>query len=143
MSEKINPLRQAALDAVIGQGMDNEGQSPHSWRCEFPDRYPGRCTCPQDMADAVVDAVAQHVLGRPEIKLDEAPAGQWVEQMRQTHLEIQESARRDEIAGQIGNAIHLAFHLGVAFKADSELNYPEKLDELTAQAVQKALGEQA
>lgn len=143
MSEKITPLRQAALDAVTGQGMDNEGQSPHSWRCEYPDRYPGRCTCPEDMADAVLGAVSQVILDRHGVTLDETSTGPALDDVRQAHLEIQESARRDEIAGRIGHAVHLAFHLGVAFKADGELNYPEKLDELIAQAVQKALGEQA
>lgn len=38
------------------QGFDVEGATPHGWRCEHPDRYPGYCTCVGDMIDAVLAA---------------------------------------------------------------------------------------
>ena len=40
------------------QGLDDHGATPHSWRCEHPDRYPGYCTCVDDMAAAIVEALA-------------------------------------------------------------------------------------
>ena len=39
------------------QGLDDGGFSPHSWRCEHADRYPGYCTCVNDMRDAILDAL--------------------------------------------------------------------------------------
>jgi len=38
------------------QGLDTGGASPHSWRCEYPDRYPGACTCVEDTAQAILEA---------------------------------------------------------------------------------------
>jgi hypothetical protein len=38
------------------QGLDTGGASPHSWRCENPDRYPGYCTCVEDMVQAIIAA---------------------------------------------------------------------------------------
>lgn len=37
------------------QGFDINGASPHSWRCDYPDRY-GDCTCVDEMIDAVLGA---------------------------------------------------------------------------------------
>jgi len=37
------------------QGMDVNGASPHSWRCEHPDRYPGYCTCVDDLITAIIE----------------------------------------------------------------------------------------
>jgi len=53
--------RQARLETVKRvlreQGLDDNGASPHSWRCEHPDRYPGYCTCVDDVAAAVLAAL--------------------------------------------------------------------------------------
>ena len=38
------------------QGLDDNGFSPHSWRCEHPDRYPDACTCVADIIDAILAA---------------------------------------------------------------------------------------
>lgn len=35
------------------QGFDVNGASPHSWRCDYPDRY-GNCDCVDEMIDAVL-----------------------------------------------------------------------------------------
>jgi hypothetical protein len=40
------------------QGLDDHGAHPHGWWCERPDRFPGYCTCVNDMAEAIVDALA-------------------------------------------------------------------------------------
>lgn len=39
------------------QGLGDNGASPHGWRCEHPDRYPGYCSCVDDAARAIVDAL--------------------------------------------------------------------------------------
>lgn len=30
-----------------------DGGDPHGWRCSYPDRYPGICTCVDDIAKAL------------------------------------------------------------------------------------------
>lgn len=57
-------LIDAVKKALREQGLDtptDPGQHfcPHSWRCENPDRYPGYCTCVDDVARAVVAAVRE------------------------------------------------------------------------------------
>jgi hypothetical protein len=50
-------LRDRIILAIREQGLDHDGPSPHSWRCEHPDRYPGYCDCVEDMADAVLEVI--------------------------------------------------------------------------------------
>lgn len=50
----LDPIKQV----LRGQGLDTPQEAgdhfcPHSWRCENPDRYPGYCTCVEDMAQAI------------------------------------------------------------------------------------------
>ena len=45
-----------AFDGRAWQGFDDNGCSPHAWRCENPDRFPGYCTCVDDMIDAILAA---------------------------------------------------------------------------------------
>lgn len=39
------------------QGFDVNGASPHSWRCDYPDRYGGDCECVDEMIDAVLKEI--------------------------------------------------------------------------------------
>lgn len=48
--------REALLKVLAEQGLSEPAYSPHSWRCEHPDRYPDYCTCARDMADAILAA---------------------------------------------------------------------------------------
>jgi len=48
--------REALVRVLADQGFDDNGASPHSWRCEHPDRYPDYCTCVTDMIDAILEA---------------------------------------------------------------------------------------
>lgn len=43
--------------ALREQGLDDNGLSPHGWRCEHPDRFPDYCTCVDDVARAALSAV--------------------------------------------------------------------------------------
>lgn len=52
------PLRDRIILAIREQGLDHGGSSPHSWRCEHPDRFPGYCDCVESMADAVLKVLA-------------------------------------------------------------------------------------
>lgn len=47
---------EAAAQALRDEGLDDVGNSPHGWRCEFPDLYPGYCTCVIDIARAALEA---------------------------------------------------------------------------------------
>lgn len=38
------------------QGLDDDGASPHSWRCDHKDRYPDYCTCVAEIIDAIIAA---------------------------------------------------------------------------------------
>jgi hypothetical protein len=38
------------------QGFDDVGASPHSWRCQYPDRYPNECSCLDEMVAAILGA---------------------------------------------------------------------------------------
>ena len=49
---------EAAARALRDEGLDDVGNSPHGWRCEFPDLYPGYCTCVIDIARAALEAAA-------------------------------------------------------------------------------------
>jgi hypothetical protein len=45
------------LDRLIREeGLGDNGASPHSWRCEHPDRYPDACDCVQSMREAILGA---------------------------------------------------------------------------------------
>lgn len=45
------------LEEVIrSQGLGDNGESPHSWRCEHPDIYPFYCECVAEMRDAILNA---------------------------------------------------------------------------------------
>jgi hypothetical protein len=56
MSEPTTDDREALLKVLAEQGLSEPAFSPHSWRCEHPDRYPDYCTCARDMADAILAA---------------------------------------------------------------------------------------
>jgi hypothetical protein len=43
------------------QGLDDNGATPHSWRCEYPDRFPNYCTCVDDVAQAILDELGLDV----------------------------------------------------------------------------------
>jgi hypothetical protein len=43
-------LAEQGLDTAVNPG---DHFCPHSWRCENPDRYPGYCTCVDDLMDAI------------------------------------------------------------------------------------------
>jgi hypothetical protein len=56
ITERIERLK--TIKRVLReQGLDDNGANPHSWRCENPDRYPGYCTCVEDVAVALLDAL--------------------------------------------------------------------------------------
>ena len=44
-----------AVEALGFEGFDHEGGTMHAWRCEYPDRYPGYCTCPEEAVAIVRD----------------------------------------------------------------------------------------
>lgn len=53
--------RASIIQVLVENGFDNSGENPHSWRCkwyaETADPEKGRepiCTCPQDIADAIL-----------------------------------------------------------------------------------------
>ncbi len=46
-------------EALRAEGLDTGGASPHSWRCEHPDRYPDYCHCTEEAASVVADALRQ------------------------------------------------------------------------------------
>ena len=50
--------RDDLIALFTNDGFTNDGGSPHSWRCEYPDRY-GTCGCPGEMADAVLEWAAK------------------------------------------------------------------------------------
>ena len=45
-----------AAAVLVEYGLDRQGGSPHSWRCEYPDRY-GPCDCACELAEALVGAL--------------------------------------------------------------------------------------
>lgn len=53
-----------ALVAKVTRALLDEGAAPgnsiHSWRCEYPDRY-GDCDCVEQTAREVLDAVADQI----------------------------------------------------------------------------------
>lgn len=49
---------EAAEKSLRDEGLDDVGNSPHGWRCEYPDLYPGYCTCVTDLARAALEAAA-------------------------------------------------------------------------------------
>jgi len=51
--ERLNTIKRVLRE----QGLDDNGANPHSWRCEHPDRYPGFCTCVDDVAVALLVAL--------------------------------------------------------------------------------------
>jgi hypothetical protein len=51
--ERLNTIKRVLRE----QGLDDNGANPHSWRCENPDRYPDYCTCVDDVAVALLDAL--------------------------------------------------------------------------------------
>lgn len=47
----------ALLKRVLNEeGLDINGANPHSWRCAYPDRYPGACSCVDNMIEAILAA---------------------------------------------------------------------------------------
>lgn len=48
--------RKAAAKALLDEG-GGPGNSFHSWRCEYPDRY-GPCDCVQEVADSILAVAA-------------------------------------------------------------------------------------
>ncbi|MDL5351178.1 hypothetical protein [Microbacterium sp. zg-YB36] len=56
------------------QGLDDNGATPHSWRCEHPDRYPDYCTCVDDMIDAILASRAASQQAAAAIGWDAAVA---------------------------------------------------------------------
>jgi hypothetical protein len=50
------PQIRAVIEANIGNA-----SSPHSWRCENPDRFPGYCRCVDEITDEVVAALTEPV----------------------------------------------------------------------------------
>lgn len=62
MSEQAHFGQRVDLRRILAeQGLDDNGASPHSWRCEHLDRYPDYCTCVDDIIDAILasDAIRQ------------------------------------------------------------------------------------
>ena len=49
---------EAAEKSLRDEGLDDVGNPPHGWRCEYPDLYPGYCTCVTDLARAALEAAA-------------------------------------------------------------------------------------
>lgn len=49
---------------IIKRILLNEGGAPgsslHSWRCEYPDRFPNYCTCLEDIAEEIAEALENH-----------------------------------------------------------------------------------
>ena len=58
-----------AVEALGFEGFDHEGGTMHAWRCEYPDRYPGYCTCPEGAVAIVRDNLTAD-------DLRDTPAGQ-------------------------------------------------------------------
>ena len=52
----LDAQRKELRKIMAAQGLDDNGCSPHAWRCEHPDRFPGYCTCVDDMIDAILAA---------------------------------------------------------------------------------------
>ena len=44
---------------LVEWGMDNGG-SPHSWRCEYPDRYPDECDCLDGITNDIIRALEKN-----------------------------------------------------------------------------------
>lgn len=53
---RVQAIREAARKQIILRALREQGL-PHSWRCEHPDRYPDACTCVEDVADAILEAL--------------------------------------------------------------------------------------
>lgn len=59
--------RDSVLRILTEFGFDNSGENPHSWRCkwyaETAEKNPDLetyCTCPQDLADAIMELEIEH-----------------------------------------------------------------------------------
>lgn len=46
-----------AKQALRENGLNEEGGSPHSWRCEDKSRYPGPCRCVDEIVQDVIAAL--------------------------------------------------------------------------------------
>lgn len=46
---RLTPTREQ-IEKVLTDHEIGDGGTPHSWRCEYPDLYPGHCTCVRDIA---------------------------------------------------------------------------------------------
>jgi len=55
---KSRSLTRETLRRIFAeQGFDVNGASPHSWRCDYPERYGGDCDCVDEMIDAVLKEI--------------------------------------------------------------------------------------
>lgn len=52
----LDAQRKELRKIMAEQGLGDNGRSPHSVRCGYPDRLPGYCTCVDDMIDAILAA---------------------------------------------------------------------------------------
>lgn len=48
-------VRERLLTLFAEHGF-SKGENPHSWRCQYPDRYPDYCDCAEGLADALIAA---------------------------------------------------------------------------------------
>lgn len=48
------------LKILAENGLNDQGGSPHGWRCDHPDRYPGYCQCASVIAEDIVNDLAAH-----------------------------------------------------------------------------------
>lgn len=73
-----HPAVEAAIQACAEHGLDNEGNSPHSWKCEHPDRYPGYCNCATELSTHVLVSALPHLTSNTEdnlARLRDTPVG--------------------------------------------------------------------
>ena len=54
---RITPTREQ-VEKVLTDHEIGDGGTPHSWRCEYPDRYPGYCSCVKDIAGDLLALLA-------------------------------------------------------------------------------------
>lgn len=51
----VSPVTREAVKQMLAEnGFTPNGGHPHSWRCEYPDRYPGACRCVDEMTDDIM-----------------------------------------------------------------------------------------
>jgi hypothetical protein len=63
----VHQSERDALDAILrSEGLDDHGASPHSWRCEYPDRYPNACHCVEWVREAILQGNFRYV---PDVPL--------------------------------------------------------------------------